>query len=211
MAAASLGLEVWGVDISLHSRPLARIFVDRKNRAAHKPAAEAVPANFADTADFLSHSLPDGVTIEECAELSRLLGLALEVDSVFSDAWILEVSSPGFERMFFTLDQMRAYVGQELDVALSAPVDGWPGRKKFKGRLVRVGEASFTLHIPQTLRKPVEPEEAEVPWDCVRRANLVYVFEEPEKPGKDVKRSDKQAPRPHKGGKKAATTAEEAE
>ena len=41
------------------------------------------------------------LSVDQCAEISRMVGLALEVDEVFADAWVLEVSSPGMDRLFF--------------------------------------------------------------------------------------------------------------
>lgn len=186
-AAASLGLDVWGIDLSLHNRPLARIFVDKKN-SGHEPQSAPVAEP-----DAEGYALPEGVSIEECAELSRMLGLALDVDSVFADAWVLEVSSPGFERLFFSLEQLKGYIGSEIEATLSAPVAEWPGRKKFKGALVSVGDYTFTLKLPPTLRKPTEPELAEVPWDSIRRVHLVHTFADAEKPGKEKAKAPKKA------------------
>ena len=75
--AASLGLAVWGVELGGAARPIARIYVDVL------PGAEPAPSEKASDDDLL----PQGVTIDQCAELSRLAGLALDVEDPFATNW----------------------------------------------------------------------------------------------------------------------------
>lgn len=114
-------------------------------------------------------------------ELSRLAGLALDVEDPFATNWTLEISSPGLQRPFFKIDQLRNYVGRELEVVLAAPLDTWPGRKKFSGVLAAVADEEFTLSLPDTSRKAEEPEEVTIAWPFVRKATLVHHFPEPGK------------------------------
>ncbi len=169
--AASLGLTVWGIEIGGAARPIARIYVDVL------PGAEPAPSEASDTDELL----PQGVTIDQCAELSRLAGLALDVEDPFASNWTLEISSPGLQRPFFKIDQLKAYVGRELDVVLAAPLDTWPGRKKFSGVLTAVADEEFTLALPAATRKAEEPEEVTVAWPFVRKATLIHHFPEPGK------------------------------
>ena len=178
--AASLGLAVWGVELGGAARPIARIYVDTL------PGTEEVPSSSED------EMLPQGVTIDQCAELSRLAGLALDVEDPFSTNWTLEISSPGLQRPFFKIDQLRDYVGREVDVVLSAPLDAWPGRKKFSGVLKAVADEEFTLALPAATRKAEDPEDVTIAWPFVRKATLIHHFPEPgKKPGgkKDSKDS----------------------
>lgn len=171
--AASLGLELWGVEILGASRPLVRVYVDAPN-------PPAPPDNEAE-AEYTREETA-GVTIDQCAELSRLLGLSLDVEDMFTSGWTLEVSSPGLERPFFRLDQLRAYPGREIEVTLAAPLEGWPGRKKFHGVLSRITDSVFTLDLPlapAARRTADEPASADIPWSAVRKAVLVHTFPEP--------------------------------
>ncbi len=183
--AASLGLELWGVEILGASRPLVRVYVDAPNlpeqrdESAENGREDAGPET-------------PGVTIEQCAELSRLLGLSLDVEDMFASGWTLEVSSPGLERPFFRLEQLRAYLGREVEVVLSAPLAAWPGRKKFHGVLSRTTDNAFTLDLPLApvaRRAADEPASADIPWSAVRKAVLVHIFPEPgAKKGGNTKR-----------------------
>ncbi len=176
--AASLGLCVWGVEIGGAARPVARIYVD------------TLPDTDAATKENDGTDGPAGVTVDQCAELSRLAGLALDVEDPFSGNWTLEISSPGLERPFFALDQLPAYIGRELDVVLGAPMDTWPGRKKFSGILTRVDDETFVLDVPPAGRLAHEPEQAVIAWQQVRKARLVHHFSEPQKPGKSKESHD---------------------
>ena len=48
----------------------------------------------------------EGITIDRCAEISRRTGATLEEQETMSDAYVLEVSSPGLEH---PLKLMRQY------------------------------------------------------------------------------------------------------
>ena len=176
--AASLGLCVWGVEIGGAARPVARIYVD------------TLPGTETATEEHDGTDGSAGVTVDQCAELSRLAGLALDVEDPFSGNWTLEISSPGLERPFFAIDQLPAYIGRELDVVLGAPMDTWPGRKKFSGILTRVDNETFVLDVPPTGRLAHEPEQAVIAWQQVRKARLVHHFSEPQKPGKSKESHD---------------------
>lgn len=165
--AASLGLEIWGVDVSFGKRGLVRVFVEGG----------------------------DGVDIDKCAELSRLLGLALDVEDILPGAYVLEVSSPGLERIFFTSAQLAAHLGKIVEITLHAPAAGYPGRKRFTGKLVRAENGEFAV-LPLDAA-PASPEEtpllAVFVWEDVKKANLVHFLPEPAGAAKGRKNKQKAA------------------
>ena len=108
-ALEPMGVALWGVEFaSAGSRMVVRIYID---------AAE------------------DGVSIDQCAKVSRALGAVFDAEDVLPGAYVLEVSSPGLERRFFSAGQMAAYVGQLVDVRLFEPQDG---RRHLRGALAGV-------------------------------------------------------------------------
>jgi ribosome maturation factor RimP len=105
----------------------------------------------------------DGVTIDQCAALSRDISLFLDVEEdLIPGKYTFEVSSPGMERPFFSTEQIRPYVGKHIDVRLSEPIEG---RKNFKGLLEKAGENEISVIIDDI------PHE--LPWAQVARAKLV--------------------------------------
>lgn len=124
-------------------------------------------------------------TIDQCEEISRQLGLALDVEDNFPGSWTLEVSTPGLDRKFFTLEQMRPYAGDMVEAVLLEPMEG---RKKFRGRLLETGEDYFKIEPCQIGENgEILPEKlppVTIPWNKARHAHRLYVFTPPQKPGK---------------------------
>lgn len=160
-AAASFGLEVWGIELAGAGRPVVRIYVDA-------PVSMREPdAPFLSAGDD-APGVQGGAGVEQCAEISRMVGLALDVEEIFPDAWTLEISSPGLDRPFFHPSQMLPYMGRELDVSLWEAHPACAPRRKFRGVLVRAGENGFTLHVDDMM-PPEREADIDMPWDGVRR------------------------------------------
>lgn len=67
---------------------------------------------------------PGGIDIEDCQDLSEKLEAELDKRNVIADSYILEVSSPGIDRV---LRKPRDFVreeGKAVDITLFAPRDG---------------------------------------------------------------------------------------
>lgn len=76
---------------------------------------------------------PDGsMTIEDCETVSRAISPLLDVHDVISDAYRLEVSSPGIDRPLVRPSDFKDWTGYEAKIELKAPVEN---RKRFRGRI----------------------------------------------------------------------------
>lgn len=76
---------------------------------------------------------PDGsITIDDCEEISRALSPVLDVADIVSDAYRLEISSPGIDRPLVRPSDFVDWAGSEAKVELKLPVDG---RRRFRGRI----------------------------------------------------------------------------
>ncbi|WP_432737749.1 ribosome maturation factor RimP [Maridesulfovibrio sp. FT414] len=135
----SMGLSLWGVEVTSANRPAVIIYIDSE----------------------------DGVTIDQCADVSRDVGLMLEVEEIIDSAYILEVSSPGLERKFFKPEQMRGYMGRKVDISLVFPIDG---RKNFKGILEQTDDEGLTLKLDD------QEEPVSIEWDRIKKAKLIHEF-----------------------------------
>lgn len=74
----------------------------------------------------------DGVTIQDCENVSRALSDELDREDFIPEAYILEVSSPGLGRVLKKDKHLQSALGQEVEVRLFKPVEG---RKEFAGVL----------------------------------------------------------------------------
>jgi len=76
-----------------------------------------------------------GVGIEDCERASREISALLDVNDPIAGRYTLEVSSPGLERPLFTLDHYRRFVGEQVKITVSLPLDG---RRRFQGAILAV-------------------------------------------------------------------------
>lgn len=76
---------------------------------------------------------PDGsMTIDDCETVSKALSPVLDVADVVSDAYRLEISSPGIDRPLVRPSDFVDWAGSEAKIELKIPVEG---RRRFRGRL----------------------------------------------------------------------------
>ncbi len=87
-----------------------------------------------------------GITLDDCATISRTVSALLDVADPIPEGYSLEVSSPGLDRPLTRLEDFRRFAGSKVKVALSDPLEG---RKKFKGMLEGVKENIIYLVIEE--------------------------------------------------------------
>ena len=101
----ALGYDLWGIEyLSQGRHSVLRVYIDAEN----------------------------GIAVEDCAKVSEQVGSVLDVEDPITGEYTLEVSSPGMDRVLFTLAQYENYVGETLDLRLRSPYEG---RRKYKGTL----------------------------------------------------------------------------
>ncbi len=110
---------------------------------------------------YIDHE--DGITVDNCSDVSHQISGILDVEDPISVAYTLEVSSPGVDRPLMKKEHYLKYVGQEIKVRLSWAVNE---RKNFLGKLTEVGEDDITINV--------DGENFQLPLNAVKRANLIY-------------------------------------
>ena len=101
-----------------------------------------------------------GVTIQDCARLSRTLINELEADFEFSSKYSLEVSSPGADQPFKVPQQYQQYLNREVEVQTT---DG----KKTTGLLADVNESFITVIAEDKKKKKQAATPAEIPLNQI--------------------------------------------
>ncbi len=135
------GLEFWGLEY--HSRKtgtLLRVYIDG----------------------------PDGVSVDDCANISRELSVVLDVEDPIKGEYRLEVSSPGMARTFFRLEQYADFVGQQLKVKLNTLYEG---RRQITGILRTVDVERREIGLV------VDDEEYLLPYELIDKGKLVPVYD----------------------------------
>ena len=110
-----------------------------------------------------------GVTVNDCAIVSRVVGDLLDVSNLISNFYHLEVSSPGLDRVLRKPEHFRKQIGNIIKVQTTTPIEK---RRKFKGILVDTKLEEITVNC--------EGQVFEIPLALVERARLCY-FESLEK------------------------------
>jgi ribosome maturation factor RimP len=130
-----LGYELWGYEYRPQKESaLLRVFID----------ADA------------------GITVDDCGRVSHQLGTALDVEDLIPVAYILEVSSPGLDRVLFIPAHYTRYLGKQIKVRTRLPVEK---RRNFVGKLVDVNDARISVEV--------EGVVFEIPYDMIDRGRLV--------------------------------------
>ena len=82
-----------------------------------------------------------GVTLDDCARISRQVGERIEVDNLIDHAYTLEVSSPGLDRPLRTLADFERFHEHLVRIVTTTPIQG---RSTIVGRLKGVeGQTVF--------------------------------------------------------------------
>lgn len=91
---------------------------------------------------------PGGVTLDDCAEVSREVSAILEVEDPIASAYRLEVSSPGIDRPLKTAADFERFAGQPVKLktrSLLDPDDRGHRRKTFAGELLGLDDGMVRL------------------------------------------------------------------
>lgn len=109
-----------------------------------------------------------GMTVDDCADISRAISAVLDVEDPIASAYTLEVSSPGIDRPLVKRDDFERFAGFEARIETVQPV---AGRKRFRGRLMGVTGEDVRLREPAKTADVAD--ETLVPLAAIVRAKLV--------------------------------------
>ncbi|WP_040816827.1 ribosome maturation factor RimP [Aequoribacter fuscus] len=130
----AMGFALWGLEFRAQGKnSLLRVYIDREA----------------------------GVQVDDCAQVSRQISGILDVEDPIAGEYNLEVSSPGIDRLLFSLEQCQQYVGEWLEVKLRVPFEG---RKNFNGTLVGIEDQDVVVRI--------DDDEYVLPFDSIDKAKV---------------------------------------
>ena len=84
----------------------------------------------------------DIADINDCENISKDLSYEPMLDTILGEDYILEVSTPGIDRKFFNIKQLKEYIGQEVDLKSKELIDG---KRKFSGILTDCNDTVFSI------------------------------------------------------------------
>ena len=107
-----------------------------------------------------------GMTVEDCARISKLVEPKLEAEKDLADRFDLEVSSPGIDRPLVKLQDFVRFQGHVAKVELSAPLDG---QRRFQGKIESV--------VGEVVEFKTEKGVVKATFPMIEKAKLVLTDE----------------------------------
>lgn len=92
----------------------------------------------------------DGITIDKCSEVSRILSKKLDELDFIEESYFLEVSSPGIDRPFKSIEDYKNNINQKIEINLYAKRDN---DKIFVGKLIKIEEDNITIQLEEKPNK----------------------------------------------------------
>lgn len=133
----ALGFELVGIEYIRGRYPVLRVYIDSEN----------------------------GISVDNCADVSRQISAVLDVEDPITDAYTLEVSSPGMDRPLFTLEHYQRFIGEEVTLSLRIAV---ANRRKWKGQIKSAQDGMITLNI--------DGNDEVFAFSNIQKANIVPNF-----------------------------------
>ena len=134
-AVNACGVELWGLEFFPQgNKSVLRIYIDS----------------------------PEGITVEACSTVSHQVSGILDVEDPIAGEYLLEVSSPGWDRPLFVITHYQRFVGSEVSLRLVAPINA---RRRYKGLIQAVADDVIELGF--------EGQVIRIPFTQIDKANLV--------------------------------------
>lgn len=135
---AQKGMELIDVEYKMeHGRWVLRLFIDKS----------------------------EGITVDDCGDVSGELGTILDVKNIITHAYNLEVSSPGLDRALTRENDFLKYKGKKVKIKTKQPISG---RRNFSAVLDDFKEGLVLL-------VDSEGKKWEIPFNDIKKAKLEYI------------------------------------
>ena len=130
----SMGYELWGLNVGQQNNSLKfTLYIDSVN----------------------------GINIDDCEKVSNQVAHLLDTEEVCGSEYVLEVSSPGFDRILITKEHFSRYLKEKVKVKLKWLVNN---RKNIKGVIKEVTDDCVIIND--------ENESYEIKYDSIDSARL---------------------------------------
>lgn len=111
----------------------------------------------------------NGITIDECEDVSKQLGEKLDEVDLIQGNYFLEVSSPGVERPLKTKDDFEKNINQNIYITLYVHING---EKEYEGILKDFSDDVARIEY----RVKAHKKEIDIPYDKIAKARLAVAL-----------------------------------
>lgn len=106
-----------------------------------------------------------GITIDDCEVVSQYLSDELDRVDPIENSYILEVSSPGVERVLKKDKDFAKFAGRDIEIKLYSPFEG---SKEYSGRLLGLENGRVVIEY--------EGQNMGIPREKIASARLAFKF-----------------------------------
>jgi len=110
----------------------------------------------------------NGVSIDDCANISREVAKHLDNSTLLPDSYVLEVTTPGIDQPLKLHRQYRKNIGRKLRIKVSD--------KTIEGRLVAVGDDGITIEEERGAGKKMEKVTLELQFSEIDKSLVLVSF-----------------------------------
>jgi ribosome maturation factor RimP len=103
-----------------------------------------------------------GVTINDCENISCIFGAFLDENDILKDSYVLEISSPGFNRVLKNEKNFRRFMGSKTRIQTFKPINN---QRNFLGTLLNFEDGK--IKIDDVINGIVEIE-----FSDIKKANI---------------------------------------
>ncbi len=147
-----------------------------------------ISSNQETTLQIMAERADATMNVDDCEKVSVGLSPVLDLEDPLSQAYRLEISSPGIDRPLVRLSDFQRAISHEARIEMNFGVDG---RKRFRGWIEGTqgeGRDAIVL-LRRTDSRPEEPADAQLPVNDISEARLVLteaLIRESLRAGKDA-------------------------
>ena len=98
----------------------------------------------------IRHSSGGDISLDDCAGFSRLFGEALEDSSLLTEAYVLEISSPGIGEQLCTDRDFQTFRGFPVEVIHRSKDDS---ERRLEGLLLERNEETLQINIQGRIKR----------------------------------------------------------
>ncbi|MEQ8423420.1 MAG: ribosome maturation factor RimP [Cyclobacteriaceae bacterium] len=110
-----------------------------------------------------------GITIEDCAKVSRALSAMMDEKNLIEENYTLEVTTPGVDSPLKLKRQYKKNVGRGFKVTLD-------DKSVVKGTLVTADDSSIQVEVEEKGKKKKESKTIDIPFDKIDKALVQISF-----------------------------------
>lgn len=92
---------------------------------------------------------PNGISLDDCAYFSDRVGAFLDEKNAIEQSYVLEISSPGLDRVIKKDKDFEKFAGKAVKVRIKIAEDG---QRRFAGILMGLRDEKVAVQIGETLK-----------------------------------------------------------